>query len=448
MEFITHRLQPRAVGAVLALILVTLSAAHAGAADPPRGVQFSEDGRFTFVNKDVGGERFAITREQNGTVTGNVFFEDCRRPKFIVCAPTDVADALSCAVANACEAQPCGFTDAFVTNVTLPADFFQVPAEAPDDDDDEEPAEALACPTTSRAIQFSDDEARIFVNKDVGGQRYAITKFTGDDTVTGNVFVGPAVPPKFIVCAALGEPAENRFQCEVSDPCPPSPAPCSFGGFSTEVTLPADFFVLDEAATQTANAFGTTDAVTNVLRLGVATIPTGAHAAFADAQTGACPDGGTLEIDGAEIVFDQCRVASVVCSGSAVLSIGALTATLTCTDLDRDRMFDLTADLELGSTSEGAAMNGVVRTKQPDGFGFGLDYEDVSVADAPLGGGQFGTTRVSNVRTYFPGTFSDFAFPFDGSEIVIVTAFIPSPPGFIELDFELNLVTGQLTPHE
>jgi hypothetical protein len=47
----------------------------------------------------------------------------------------------------------------------------------------------------------------------------------------------------------LGEPAENRFQCEVSDPCPPSPAPCSFGGFGTEVTRPADFFVLDEAAT-------------------------------------------------------------------------------------------------------------------------------------------------------------------------------------------------------
>ena len=72
----------RLTGVVLAgaLLLPATADAQAG-----RGVQFSSDGELTFVSKDVGNERFAITREADDTLTGNVFFTDGRDPAFIVC---------------------------------------------------------------------------------------------------------------------------------------------------------------------------------------------------------------------------------------------------------------------------------------------------------------------------------------------------------------------------
>ncbi len=437
------------------VVALMLFAGPAHAVDPPRGVQFSPDGSLTFVNKDVSGQRFAITREADETLTGNVFFEDCRRPKFIVCSPAEIENDFSCAVATACEAPPCGFEGAFLTEVTLPADFFQVPTSAPDSE--EEPkGESELCPTASRALQISDDGARVFVNKDVDGQRYAIAQFTADRTITGNVFVGPDVPPKFIVCDPLGEPDEHRWQCEVADSCPAPPAECTFGGFSAEVTLPADFFVLDQEVTQAANAFGATDALTSLIRIGVAPIPTGsgagqagtARAGLTDAQTASCPGGGTMETSGDMIEYEDCRVGSVVCTGTGSASGGAFTAQLSCVDLDRDRTFDLFTDLELVSTSSGGAMIGIVDTEQSGGVGFGLEFDEVSIDPGASGSGEFGTTFVGNVRSYFPGVFSDFSFPFDGSDTVIITAFIPSPPGFTMKSFELNLVTGEVVALE
>ena len=434
-------------------IAIMLLVAPAYAVDPPRGVQFSADGTLAFVNKDVDGQRFAITREADDTVTGNVFFEDCRRPKFIVCSPAVTDNEFSCAVAPACEATPCGFGDAFITDVTLPADFFQVPTDAPDDEEDPS-GEGEPCPTTTRALQISDDGARIFVNKDVDGQRYAIAQFTADRTITGNVFVGPDVPPKFIICDPLGEPDEHRWLCDVSDSCPAPPAECTFGGFSAEVTLPADFFVLNVEATQTTNAFGTTGAVTSAIRVGVASIPTGAAAGQADgaqvvlvdAQSEECPGGGTVQMNGDAIEYDDCRVGSLVCSGTGSASGGTFSAELSCLDLDRDRAFDLFVDLELVSTSQGGAMIGVVDAELSGGAGFALEFDELSISESAAGGGAFGTTFVGNVRTYFPGVFSDFSYPFDGSETVIISAFIPSAPAFITKNFELNLVSGELTP--
>ena len=433
----------RALPAFLALLVgVSSATAIAQPADPPRGVQFSPDGALTFVNKDVSGQRYAITREEaDGTVTGNVFFEDCRRPKFIVCSPAGSDLELSCAIAPACEIEPCGFSDAFVTDVTLPADFFDVPTEAPAEGGD--PGDTTPCPTTARALQKSDDGERIFVNRDVAGQRYAITQFTADRSITGNVFVGPTEPPKFIVCDALGAPSEHRWQCEVSDPCPPAPAECTFGGFSTEVTLPADFFVLDVETTQTANTFETTEATTNVIRVGVSAIP---GASAAQVMVVGCPDGGSVQTAGESLTYTDCRVGSLVCSGNGSLSDDLFEAELSCLDLDRDRTFTLEADIEIESTASGPAMLGFVDTEQAGGVGFSLEYDELSVAEGSSGGAQFGTTFVGNVQTYFPGVFSDFTYPFDGSETVVITAFIPSPPGFDTKEFELNLATGELTP--
>jgi hypothetical protein len=60
---------------------------HAGTA--PTGVQWTPDGDFILVNKDVGNERWAITLNlANLTATGNVFFTDGRFPSFIWCTNT------------------------------------------------------------------------------------------------------------------------------------------------------------------------------------------------------------------------------------------------------------------------------------------------------------------------------------------------------------------------
>ena len=89
---------------VLGIALGTTSVAAA-----PRGVQFSPDGRFTFVIKDVGQERFAIIREPDGTVTGNVFFQDGRRVKFIICEPLPEPNEYSCTVSDVCRWNDCEF---------------------------------------------------------------------------------------------------------------------------------------------------------------------------------------------------------------------------------------------------------------------------------------------------------------------------------------------------
>ena len=65
-------------------------------------------------------------------------------------------------------------------------------------------------------IQFSPDDKRVFVSKDVGGQRFAITLNTDDGTVTGNVFSPEGGEPKFIFCEPR-PPVVNRFTCAVAD---------------------------------------------------------------------------------------------------------------------------------------------------------------------------------------------------------------------------------------
>lgn len=69
------------------------------------------------MNKDVGGERWAISFDlDDRTVTGNVFQSDGRPPSFVWCRiagenpapdPADTRYALDCWGAPACEAAPC-----------------------------------------------------------------------------------------------------------------------------------------------------------------------------------------------------------------------------------------------------------------------------------------------------------------------------------------------------
>jgi hypothetical protein len=425
-------------------LYAALVAAPAAAADAPRGVQFSSDGRFTFVNKDVGGQRYAIIREEDGTVTGNVFFTDCRTPKFIVCEPLEGANEYACSISNACAQEPCEFDEGEPVNVTLPADFFEPPGPAP--------AAATAVNETClqpRAIQMSADGERLFINKDVEGQRYAITLFDADDTLTGNVFVGPDVPPKFIACEHISGSQTRRFACEVADPCPPTPEPCTFGGFSTVVTLESDFFEFDARETQTVNTFSVTNAITNTLRIGVGAIPSSAAAGETGTQAEgvaiACPGGGTVEFTEDTIAYDACHVGNIVCTGGGEASGGHLTPVLQCTDLNTDRVFDLAVDVSLMSTAAGEALDGLAITGVGGNPGLELAYDLVSLGTTEFGDAQSGMLTIDQVKSFFPGFFNRFEYPFDGSNVVKIVAFLPTTGGFFVLVFDLDLTTGKLT---
>lgn len=121
----------------LAVVLVALTAAIPAAAQS--GVQLTPDGQRTLVNKDVGGERWAIDLGPDGTVTGNVFFPDGREPQFVWCDAADGAEAdengeidFSCYGGDPCASAPCppeGWS--FIADVSLPASFFEPPSGEP-----------------------------------------------------------------------------------------------------------------------------------------------------------------------------------------------------------------------------------------------------------------------------------------------------------------------------
>ncbi len=94
------------------------------------GIQRRPDGKGTLVSKDVGGERYAITANlDDGSLTGNVFFTDGRPPVFLFCESLG-GTSYSCSGADRCGDTTCA-PYSFLSNVTLPADFFSVPAGCP-----------------------------------------------------------------------------------------------------------------------------------------------------------------------------------------------------------------------------------------------------------------------------------------------------------------------------
>ncbi len=130
----------------MSLVIAALLLTPIVAAAQSRGMQITPDSRRILVNKDIGSERWAITQNQDdATVTGNVFQSGGGAPAFIFCEPN--GDALRCFGTSACST-------------------------------------ALG----QRGIQTTPDGKRILVNKDVGTERWAISRNQDDGTVTGNVF--------------------------------------------------------------------------------------------------------------------------------------------------------------------------------------------------------------------------------------------------------------------
>lgn len=94
-------------------------------------VQVPPDRMGTLVTKDVGGARWAISRNPDGTVTGNVFSPDGGPPSFVWCEETGSSDGeltFACRGSDRCAAAPCP-TAAWspLGDVTLPESFFLPP---------------------------------------------------------------------------------------------------------------------------------------------------------------------------------------------------------------------------------------------------------------------------------------------------------------------------------
>ena len=193
---------------VAAVVMAMALAAADSAAAQTRGVQFTPDGKRVLVNKDVGSERWAITRNENGTVTGNVFRSDGGPPAFVFCAPTGAPDAYACFGADAC-------TDAS---------------------------------GAERGIQSVPDETRVLAQKDVGSERWALSLNFDDGTATGNVFRSDGGEPAFVACTPNGSP--NGFSCSGADKCLATPCNTPFTPIG-DVTLPASFFAVPEPCAET-----------------------------------------------------------------------------------------------------------------------------------------------------------------------------------------------------
>jgi hypothetical protein len=89
------------------------------------------DGARTLISKDVGTERWAITRNADGSVTGNIFFADGRAPVFVYCEEIGLTASevmLSCESADSCPIAPCPPDEwGFIAEVSLPLSFFAPP---------------------------------------------------------------------------------------------------------------------------------------------------------------------------------------------------------------------------------------------------------------------------------------------------------------------------------
>jgi len=181
-----------------------------------RGVQFTPDGKRTLVNKDVGAERWAITKNENGSLTGNVFRSDGGPPAFVFCAPGSSPTNYDCFGADACT--------------------------------DSSGAE--------RGIQRVPDLTRVLAQKDVATERWALSLNFDDGTATGNIFRADGGEPAFVFCTPTGAP--NTFDCSGADKCLGTPCTQPFTPIST-VTLPDSFFALPDPCNAPYTDIGNVD---------------------------------------------------------------------------------------------------------------------------------------------------------------------------------------------
>ena len=205
---------PLRVGLILAVLGASIPVSPSPAL--ACGVQSSPDGLRAMANRDVGDERWAITRHPSGVVTGNVFRGGGQAPAFIVCTPTGAPNQFMCLGGDGCLA----------------------PASAPG--------------ASPRGVSISPVGGILLANKDVGSQRWAITQ-NEDGTLTGNVFATDGSPPAFIYCEPNDAP--DSFTCFGSDACGGAPCGDDFALIG-DVTLPPDFLERPEPCDDAYDVIG------------------------------------------------------------------------------------------------------------------------------------------------------------------------------------------------
>lgn len=80
------------IAAAAAVAVLVLALAPQAEAQRESGIQLSPESNRYFISKDVNNERWAITRNDDGTVTGNVFPLDGGQPSFVWCEQHDDDD--------------------------------------------------------------------------------------------------------------------------------------------------------------------------------------------------------------------------------------------------------------------------------------------------------------------------------------------------------------------
>ncbi len=105
-------------------------------------------------------------------------------------------------------------------------------------------------------MQMGRDGHRVMINKDVGGERWAIIYDTDDHTAMGNVFFPSGAPPAFVWCMETGDDgnpdprnAQMAFACYGADPCPAEPCNSQDWRFIDNVMLPGGFFMAPPMST-------------------------------------------------------------------------------------------------------------------------------------------------------------------------------------------------------
>lgn len=195
------------------------------------GIQITPDGKRVLVSKDVGTERWALTRNlSDGAVTGNVFTTGGGDPQFVACSESGRSGenlSMRCEGADRCLLTPCTRDEwIFIADVTLPASFFEPDVAGASSVATRLPAprslEGVAgSPNQPAGVQNVPDGGAALVNKDVGGgQRWAITLNADDNTVTGNVFFPDGDDPAFVWCEKKGFDGEELLlSCFGADRC-------------------------------------------------------------------------------------------------------------------------------------------------------------------------------------------------------------------------------------
>ena len=217
-------------------------------AQRPSGVQVTPNGQVTLVSKDVGSQRWAIARDEgDGTVTGNVFPLDGSPPQFLWCEETAVAGdsvTLRCLGADPCPLSSCDEGEwAFVNEVDVPFSFFAPPEATSAATVTSATNQPLGSPqpATPAGVQAAPDLEVDLVSKNVGPERWAISRRRSDGMITGNVFLADGGEPQFLWCRQTSGGATLRVSCFGADRC--ASAPCEDGWTPiADVEIPASFF--------------------------------------------------------------------------------------------------------------------------------------------------------------------------------------------------------------